>query len=131
MPKISHTGLSFSMNNERKMHHHARAALVREWRQAVQRTAPRWRAVGPVGIEVFSWCRADADRGAYYPAAKAMIDGLNDVWEDVYGRKVRTYEGWWPDDDGEWVYWERHWAPVRDMSLPKGCIRVELDVSVL
>jgi hypothetical protein len=126
--KISYVGPSFTLNNERTMHHHARAALVREWRDPVtmivRQPQYRWRAPGPVGIEVWAWCRADADRGAYFPAAKAMIDGLNDD-------PKTGHVGWWPDDDGTWVHWEKHYVPVRDMRLPKGMVRVEIGVVIL
>lgn len=121
---ISYVGPSFTLNNERTMHRHERAAIVAAWRDPVMmmvRSAEyRWRAPGPVGIEVRSECRADADRGAYFPAAKAMIDGLNDT--------KTGHRGWWPDDDGNWVIWERHWVPVRNMQLPKGCVRVTLEI---
>lgn len=125
---ITVTGPSFTLNNERTMHHHERAKLVAAWRDPVmlmcRQPSMRWRAPGPVGLEVHARCRADADRGAYFPAAKAMIDGLND-------NPKTGHVGWWPDDDGDWVHWERHWVPVRDMSLPKGCVKVTISVIVL
>lgn len=121
-------GPSFTLNNERSMHRMARHNLVLAWKQPVMAMVRsfenRWRAPGLVGLEVTSWCRADADRGAYFPAAKAMVDGLND------DPKV-GHVGWWPDDDGSWVAWERHWVPVRDMRLPKGMVKVRVDVVVL
>lgn len=126
---ISYVGPSFTLNNERTMHHHGRAKLVAAWREPiammVRSAENRWRTPAPVGIEVRSECRADADRGAYFPAAKAMIDGLTDQYAKG-GERVHV--GWWPDDDGSWVLWERHWVPVRNMQLPTGCIRVTLEV---
>jgi len=129
--KIDYTGPSFTVNALGRMGHHERARLVKAWRDPVmllvRQPQLRWRAPGPVGIEVRSWCRADADRGAYFPAAKAMVDGLN----DSVVKGVRVHTGWWPDDDGRWVEWEKHYVPQRDMKLPQGLVRVELEVVVL
>lgn len=125
--EISLTGPSFTLNNERRLHPHQRADLVAAWRDPVKllvrQPQHRWRADGPVGLEVYSACRAKADRGAYFPAAKAIIDGLSD-------KPNEGHRGWWPDDSGEWVAWERHWVPEVDRSLPVGLVKVTVVVVV-
>jgi hypothetical protein len=121
-------GPTFSMNLERKINRWTRTELVQAWRDPVKlivrQPQYRWRAPGPCGIEVHAVCRGKADRGAYYPAAKCMIDAVTD-------KPKEGHVGWWLDDSPEWVTWERHWPPTRDMSIPVGLIRVTLEVVVL
>lgn len=135
MRTISVTGPNFSFNGTLRMHHMAVAKLTERWRTATEQQfldrSIRWRAPGPVGIEVRSWCRGKADRTAHAPAAKAMIDGLSDRYQTVYGKRHRTHEGWWPDDGPDWVEWEKHFCPTYHHGLPTGLIRVELTVIVL
>lgn len=130
--QITVTGPTFSINSVERSHHMKTAALTAEWRKTTEQLlgdrSMRWRAPGPVGIEVHSWCRVKADRTAYVPAAKAIIDGLTDRFDARY--KVRLHTGWWPNDTAEWVVWERHWPPVVE-KLPVGLIRLELTVVVL
>lgn len=133
--EIEITGPIFKMNDLPGMGHHQHAALTKRWRTDTEAMfglrSMRWRAPSPVGIEVHTRCRVKADRSAYVPAAKAMIDGLTDSFATAYGRKVRVHEGWWPNDSPDWVTWERHWPPVVDRSLPVGHIAVRLEIVVL
>lgn len=112
-------GPPFTLNGERKIHHHERAKLVKAWRDDMPMLGRQHRVAlrridPPYGIEVHAWCRGKADRGAYFPAAKAMIDGLIGVL--------------WEDDSPEWIAWERHWSPAVDYKLPVGVVRVQLTI---
>lgn len=90
------------MNAERRMHHHQRAKIMREWRQAfhtlaiVNRVPPCAR----VGIDVVHTVVKGnlPDAGACFPAVKAAVDGIVDA-------------GVIPDDGPACVAWIRFHAP--------------------
>lgn len=100
--ELTHVAKPLLMNAERRMHHHARAAVMREWRQVfhtlavVNRVPPCAR----VGIDVVHTVVKGKlpDAGACFPAVKAAVDGIVDA-------------GVLPDDGPECVAWIRFHAP--------------------
>lgn len=82
--RLEHRARPWTTNAERRMHHHERAALVAEWRQAFAVLAraeriPRLERVVVVGMQVLASRRSRPDVGACLPAVKAAVDGLVDA----------------------------------------------------
>jgi hypothetical protein len=73
----------FTLNGERKLVPHARAALVRQWREAFgwEAKVARVEQFGAVDVVVTPYLHTMVrqDTGGCIPAAKAAIDGLVDV----------------------------------------------------
>lgn len=86
----------WTVNAERRMHYHARAKLVKEWREVYAEMVKEQGipALNTIGIEVYvtSRTKALADTGACFAAHKAAVDGIVDA-------------GVVPDDKGEYVKW--------------------------
>ena len=66
------------------MHFHARAALVREWREAFKVLAleagiPSFDRIAVTAMPIRTDRRSRPDVAACYPAAKAAVDGLVDA----------------------------------------------------
>lgn len=74
----------FTANGDRQRHYHAKAALVKEWRDAFcllarSQRVPRFAAVVVTVTQHTASRRSLPDTGACAPAAKAAIDGLVDA----------------------------------------------------
>lgn len=74
----------FTLNKERTVHHHARAKVVKEWRQAFCEAAqaamvPHLEMVEIVAQPYVLSGRYRQDVGACFPVVKAAIDGLVDA----------------------------------------------------
>jgi len=74
----------FTLNKERTVHHHARAKVVKEWRQAFCEAAQAEMVPHLERIEVEAQpyvlnARYRQDVGACFPVVKAAIDGLVDA----------------------------------------------------
>jgi len=74
----------FTLNKERTVHHHARAKVVKEWRQAFADAAqaemiPRLEQITVEAQPYVLNARYRQDVGACFPVVKAAIDGLVDA----------------------------------------------------
>ena len=74
----------FTLNKERTVHHHARAKVVKSWRQAFCELAqdamiPRLEKIEVVAQPYVLNARYRQDVGACFPVVKAAIDGLVDA----------------------------------------------------
>lgn len=74
----------WTLNNERKLHHMARAKIVKEWRQAFRDLAADAMMPAISAVEVIAQPhvlnpRYRQDVGACFPAVKAAIDGIVDA----------------------------------------------------
>ena len=74
----------WTLNNERKLHHMARAKMVKQWRQAFCELATEAMLPNMTCIEVVAQpyvlnARYRQDVGGCFPAVKAAIDGLVDA----------------------------------------------------
>jgi hypothetical protein len=77
-------GDMWTLNKERTLHYHARAKMVKEWREAACVAAKARKIPKMTAVEVrFTPHRRNrqglADTGGHFPVAKAMIDGLVDA----------------------------------------------------
>ena len=96
----------WTSNRQRKMHHFAQAALVKEARTAAMLLArnTRVRLTPPVFVEFrpHQGMRGVlADTSAHHPTAKAVLDGCVDA-------KVI------PDDTPDVVLWQTFMPPIKD-----------------
>jgi hypothetical protein len=74
----------WTLNNERTWHHHKRAKIVKEWREAFcdlakEEMVPRLEAIEVTAQPYVLNGRYRQDVGGCFPAAKAAIDGLVDA----------------------------------------------------
>lgn len=81
---LSHEERPWTLNNERKLHHHARAKIVKVWREAYcvlaqEAMMPAMTAVEVVAQPYVLNARYRQDVGACFPAVKAAIDGVVDA----------------------------------------------------
>lgn len=95
----------FTTNTERTWHHHQRAKIVKEWREAFWALAkeakiPRLTKFGVVVTPVLSGRGRTQDVAGCHPAAKAAIDGLVDA-------------GIVPDDSPTYLRWILFQAPEK------------------
>lgn len=74
----------FTLNKERTVHHHARAKVVKEWRQAFCELAQEAMVPMLEQVEIIAQpyvlnARYRQDVGACFPVVKAAVDGLVDA----------------------------------------------------
>lgn len=117
---LEHAGPTLTINKANTMHWSERGQIVKLWRE-------EWGWLGlstrveiqqPVGIEVRVFGRrsgGSADAAGHALLAKAAIDGLVD------GKVLKA-------DDGQHVLWTRFWSPFRDDNIPKGYVRLAIDL---
>lgn len=104
--RLLHPEKPWTMNQDKRLHPHARHRLIQGWREAFKLLArvelvPKLDHIAVEVVHRYSSNRWEPDPGACYPAAKAAIDGLVDA-------------GIVPDDKGRWVAPLSFAAPVKD-----------------
>jgi len=82
--RLEHRARPWTTNAERRMHHHARADLVAEWRHAFATLAraehvPTLERVIVTAMPIMASRRSRPDVGACLRAVKAAVDGLVDA----------------------------------------------------
>lgn len=102
--RLVHRARPWTANAERRLHFHARAALVAEWRAAFKILAleahmPALGRIAVTAMPIRADRRSRPDVAACYPAAKAAVDGLVDA-------------GVIPDDDPDHLVELRFTAPA-------------------
>jgi hypothetical protein len=117
---LEFAGPTLTVNKANTMHWSQRQPIIKAWREnwGWLGLATRVQIAQPVGIEVrvFGPSRGGrADAAGHVLLAKAAIDGLVD------GKVIQG-------DDGEHVLWSRYWAPFRDPDVPRGMVRLAIDL---
>lgn len=117
---LEFAGPTLTVNKANTMHWSQRQPIIKLWREnwGWLGLATRVRLEQPVGIEVRVFGPrggGQADAAGHVLLAKAAIDGLVD------GHVIKG-------DDGLHVLWSRYWAPFRADDVPKGMVRLAIDL---
>ena len=117
---LEFAGPTLTVNNANKMHWSERSKIIAFWREqwGWLGLTTRVQLAQPVGIEVRVFgpkVGGQADAAGHVLLAKAAIDGLVD------GKVLKA-------DDGMHVLWSRYWAPFRADDVPKGMVRLAIDL---